>query len=863
MKNIVINKNHRVKHLISILLIIILILSSFILILNTGLATDDHTNSNSISTRAALSGEWTSTKIWADSEQLKTAAVGDIDPTHEGNELVVGGDSQRITMLTGSEFYWQSKMIWYDEWYTNAIDIGDIDPEHEGDEVVTVGWAGQVTIIYWENDKWRTFEIGQRPDYLYDVTIADIDPFTPSNEVLVAGDDGDLGLFNKNGTDDTWTEFVLFHDTDYLHLVTVGEFYPENDGLEILVSGGSSKLSMVYLENGTPVINTIYVDTKLINSAQIGEFYTPHPGNEIVAVTTSDKVIMIYYNGTNWTTQTIFEDINDLYNVKIGDIDPEHEGNEIITSGLSNRLIILNEPKTVNSSEWDTTILSNPGEQNVYLLANAVGDFDPTHDGAEIATVGYLGKVIKTQFEAVDFNVMPVQDTQIVHAGDSAKFEFILTPQGGFNENVDLEIIDNPSPISFLASFDHTTVTLPILVTLQIDIVDTAASGTYVFKINSSNPDENIFHQLELTLILEPSDSPNFEIIARPKSQSVIADFSTEYIIDLVSINNFNVPLDISISRLPTGVNAKFNHSTITPTGSVNLTLQTSTITSNRTYYIPIFAIGPGPVNGGTVIEHSIVLILVVGATGLPDFILETTPYSQTGLINQSVEYNIEVISLFGFKSSVNLDVKNLPNEVTASLETSSVIPTANVSLTLFIDENAVEGNYDLEIVGYYTTIAHSSFVKLTIVREPPDFEFTVNPRHVKINEPWTMEFDVRIYPNNEFSDTLTLTISGLPEDVSWNQDLTPIYVDSITGIGVLIKTTGKTEPGTYNLTFTFTSDSGIEQNDTITLELSEDYGKSIDPEVYIPLLIIEIIIVIIIIIVILIIFLKRKKREN
>ena len=850
--------NFKVKNKISGLLIIILILFS-LLSITTLSSVSGSSEPNYNQTRAVTTGEWTGTKIWADNEQLKTVAIGDIDPTHDGNELVVGGDSQRITMLKGGEYYWQSKMIWYDEWYTNSIDIGDIDPAHDGDEVVTVGWSGQVTMIYWENDSWKTYVIAQMPDYLYDVKIADIDPSTSTKEVMVVGDDSDLTLFNRNGTDDSWTRTKLFHDTDYLHLITVGEFYSQNNGIEILVSGGSSRLTMIYLENETTVTSTIYTDPRLINSAQIGEFYSYNSGNEVVAVTTGDKVIMIYHNGTGWTNETIFEDTNDLYNVKIGDIDPVQEGNEIITGGISNRLIILNEPDP-NSSEWDITILPNPGEQNVYLLANAVGDFDPTHEGDEIATVGYLGKVIKTQFETRDFSFVPVQDTQIVHAGDSVDFELILTSQGGFNENVQLKVTENPSPTKFQASLDHATLSPPNLANLKIDIDGTIAPDTYIFKLNGSNPDGSIYHQLEITLIVKPSDTSNFEIIARPKSQSVIADFSTEYIIDLISINDLNVPLDLSISRLPTGVNAKFNYTTITPTGSVNLTIQTSTITSNRTYYIPVSATSQVPVSGNSKLEHSIVLILIVGATGQQDFILETSPYHKTVFINQSVEYNIEVISLFGFKSAVNLDVYNIPTGVTASFEDNTVIPTANVSLTFFIDENAAEGNYDLEIVGYYTTLDHSSFIKLTIAREPPDYTFTVNPRHVSINEPMTMEFDVRIYPNNELHESLTLTLSGLPSDVSWNQDVTPIYVDSITGIGVLVKTKGETEHGIYNITFTFTSDSGIEHNNTITLELTEDYGKTGDPESFLPLVIIEIMIVIIILIVIILIFVKRKK---
>jgi hypothetical protein len=861
MKSLSIFEKNKIIRFISLLIISLLFFSLLMPFTNIIQAYEMESGSDLKSTRSSIVGEWSSTKIWADQEQLKTVAIGDIDPTNDGNEIVVGGDSQRITMLKGEEVYWGSKMIWYDNWYTNAIEIGDIDPKHEGDEVATVGWDGQVTMIYWKDDNWQTSEIGQRTDYLYDVAIGNVDPLTSTNEVLVVGDDDKLVIYNKNGTNDSWTETEIFQDLDYLHLVTLGDVYPGHEGPEILLSGGSSRLTMVYLENDTVVSKTIFVDERIINAVEVDDFYSGNPGNEIVAVDTNNEIILLYFNGTAWTNQTIFEDTNDLYTVKIGDVDPQNEGLEIVASGLANRLIILNEPDDQNTSDWDTTILPNPGEQNVYLLANAVGDVDPSHEGSEIVTVGYLGKVIITQFEVKDFKIHPVQNTQIVQAGASIDFDFLLSPRGGYDDNVELEVVDNPSPMYLPASFDATTISLPGMARLQIDILEITVTGTYVFKINSSNPDGTIYHELGISLIVESSNSPNFNIFGRPNSRSVIADFSTEYIIEFQSINEFHQPLDISISRLPIGVTAKFNHTTVTPTGSINLTLQTSTITANRTYYLPVHAISKNQLSSGNVIEHSIVLILKVGETGEQDFILETTPFSQKGFINQSVQYNIEVISLFGFKSHVNLEIKNLPDGVISMFSQSFVIPTVNVTLTLSIKEYAVEGDYDLEIVGFYKYTEHSSFVKLSISRETPDFHFIVNPKKVTIHDPSVMEFDVTIYPNSEFSDTLTLTISGLPDDASWNQDLTPIYVDSITGIGVPIKTTGKAEPGIYNLTFTITSDSGVEHNETITLVLADDYGDTMGPEVFFPILICEIMIVIIILIIVVIIYLKRKNK--
>ena len=108
-----------------------MILSNINIIITSSASSDS--NTTSISRGSNFDEAWASTKIWADDEQLKDVAIGDIDPNHDGNEIVVGGDSQRVTMLNGEEYYWNAKRIWYDDWFTNAVEIGDIDPDNEGD----------------------------------------------------------------------------------------------------------------------------------------------------------------------------------------------------------------------------------------------------------------------------------------------------------------------------------------------------------------------------------------------------------------------------------------------------------------------------------------------------------------------------------------------------------------------------------------------------------------------------------------------------------------------------------------------------------------------------------------------------------
>jgi hypothetical protein len=771
-------------------------------------------------TRGVLSDNaWASTKIWADDEQLKDVALGDIDPTHAGNEIVVGGDSQSVTMLNGEEQYWKAKRIWYDDWYTNAVEIGDIDPQRDGEEVVVVGWSGRITMIYWENNEWQTQELNRRMDYLYDVAVGEVIPSVQGNEVLVVGDDGEVSIFtNNNSAGKTWLETVIFQDTDYLHTIAIGDCDPDFEGAEILVAGGSDSITMLYFDNDNWISKTIWTEVKTINSIAIGEFYSGHTGNEIVVVGTSNNAVMLTKNGTLWENNTIWEDTNDLYSVKIGDIDPTNSGNEIVTCGLSNRIVILQAPTVDNASNdttnWDAVVLPAPAEDNVYILATALGDFDPSHDGNEIVTVGYLGKAVKTQYEELDFNLYPVQPTQVVNAGQETEFVIIVTPHGGFDEMVHLELLGAPLPAGVETDLDKDQIKPTAIVKLTVSTSTSTPEGSLEITVKGANSNASIVHQLNLTLIIEPVGTPDFKLSAKPDEQSVVADFSTVFIIDLESMNNYDAQVELFVSRLPTGVTAQFNHTSITPPGTVNLTLQTSTITPNWTYYIPIKA------SDSQDREHSIIITLVVGATGKQDFIMSANPTTQVGLINRTVEYNIEVISLFGFKSMVNLNVIDLPSGVIAKFHPNSVFPTANVTLELNITETTPEGQYDLSIDGYYSNIKHTIIVKLIVIYQAPEFQLSVVPPSSMINVSESAEFKINIIPNSAFRETVTLTIDGLPSNILWNEDLTPVYIETPTELKLKLQTRTSTQLGTYNLTFSIRSESGLEHNATVELEI-------------------------------------------
>jgi hypothetical protein len=77
------------------LISIIMILSNINIIITSSASSDS--NPTSISRGSNFDEIWASAKIWADDEQLKDVAVGDIDPNHDGTAM-----STRTTKATKS-----------------------------------------------------------------------------------------------------------------------------------------------------------------------------------------------------------------------------------------------------------------------------------------------------------------------------------------------------------------------------------------------------------------------------------------------------------------------------------------------------------------------------------------------------------------------------------------------------------------------------------------------------------------------------------------------------------------------------------------------------------------------------------------
>ena len=123
--------------------------------------------------------------------------------------------------------------------------------------------------------------------------------------------------------------------------------------------------------------------------------------------------------------------------------------------------------------------------------------------------------------------------------------------------------------------------------------------------------------------------------------------------------------------------------------------------------------------------------------------------------------------SINGFNSSVNLSVSGLPAGATASFNPASVTPAGSSTLTITTAGGAVPGTYTLTITGVSGSLSHSATVSLTINPPPPDFSLSASPNSLTVPQGSSGSSMITVNAMNGFSGSVTLSGSGLPAGVT------------------------------------------------------------------------------------------------
>jgi hypothetical protein len=774
----------------------------------------DEITINSVNGRSSSSelDTWTMRGLWTDNEELNAVAVGDVDHTHHGDEIVVAGNSNKVTVVYGFGSIWVAEEVYTDDWWITAVAIGDVYPAHPGNEIVIVGWSTKVTLIYKsvETDKWISEVLFQDTDWLYDVAIGDLDPTHEGNEIVWSGDPRILRMLSFSEDTQSWTTKNIWGSPSSLtpadiNVITIGDFNATHPGNECAVAGvlvNKINLTEVFYNDSTGKWNVHDMGKLEKDPLEMvaGDFYAGHPGDELALVSIQRNVMMIYQDleNDNWIKEKLWQDTESIRDIEIMDIFSDRAGNELVVVGYSNSATVVMQPsEDSQNNDWEYQTIFH-GSSN--LNGIAAGEFNAFHSGPEIALLQSTGKVLKLQNIVNDFNMFTPQNVYSVPAGNSITVPIVLIKDGSFSEPVNLSVknADAFSAQGIVASFNQSEFVPPTLVEVRFDVSNETVRGDYDISILGTSQSSTQQVYLNFTLTILPENTPAFNVSVLPKFSSVVADFSTDFGIFSERINSWSDTISYNFRYLPVGMSISIKYPVDAPSRPL-LTVTTTSATSHERFFI--IMTGTGAKNHSY--QHSTVIVLDVLSPS-PDYTLSAVPADVFLNINASAELIIHGFSLFGFNEPISFNFSGLPGGIDIWLQPETFIPTGNSSVTIHSTQAIEIKEYNITISGtaQNSGLKYTTFFRLHINPEPQSFKLDINRSEAFIvYEKETAEIELIITPVADFSGEVNITVSGLKGTMTWNSKISPVLINSEER--VTINLSGLNNSDKYDLTIT------------------------------------------------------------
>ena len=297
------------------------------------------------------------------------------------------------------------------------------------------------------------------------------------------------------------------------------------------------------------------------------------------------------------------------------------------------------------------------------------------------------------------------------------------------------------------------------------------------------------------------SAGPSFSLTADPNTLTIAQGSPGTSTITVVPADGFTDSVSLSATGMPTGVTAKFkpvstaSTSTLTLTAGANATSGTSTITITGV--------------SGSITQTTTVNLTVNG----PTFTLTANPNTISVVQGNQGTSTITVVPVNGFSGSPTLSASGLPSGVTAGFSPN---PTSSTStLTLTVGANATLGTSTITITGKSGSITQTTTLSLTVT-PGPNFSLTPNPNTLTVLQGNQGTSTITVVPSNGFSDSVTLSASGLPSGVTAGFSPNPT-----TSTSTLTLTAGANATlGTATITITGVSGS-ITQTTSLSLTVT------------------------------------------
>jgi hypothetical protein len=253
------------------------------------------------------SGTWDSNFVYFAEVGMGTA-IGDSNPTHPGNEIVVAtemGPTYEIQPpAAGGPGPWPIRTLWDD--FENAgwvVKIGDVDPDTPGNEVVYgTRYSDSILMSHYNGTNQHELNIlftgvntNAGINNMFDIAIGRLFPTLPGKQILGVDESGSLYLVQK--TVNQWHGSILWRDKAPLYAVVAADLLP-SPGDELVVAGASGVVTL--LSNPAPVLDlTASAEGQVLSwTALAGVTYAVETTTNLFSNTSWENLANLVYQGS-------------------------------------------------------------------------------------------------------------------------------------------------------------------------------------------------------------------------------------------------------------------------------------------------------------------------------------------------------------------------------------------------------------------------------------------------------------------------------------------------------------------------------------------------------------------------------------
>jgi hypothetical protein len=419
--------------------------------------------------------------------------------------------------------------------------------------------------------------------------------------------------------------------------------------------------------------------------------------------------------------------------------------------------------------------------------------------------------------------VTPAATTLSVTAGGSVTDVISLAGNSAYAGAVTLSLTGLPSNVS--ASWSSNPVTLASEAgssTLTLKATSAATASTATVTLTATGGGLTVSKQITLQVL----PLPVLTLTPASTSLSLVQGGSVTDAISLAGNSTYSGAVALTVTGLPAGVTASWSSTPVTlanEAGASTLTLKTASTTPASTTTITVTASGDG-----LTVSHQITLQVQAPPT------LTVTPAATSLSVKQGASV-ADAISLAGnssYSGPVTLSVTGLPANVTASWSSSPVTLASEAgssTLTLNATSAAAAATTMITVTASGDGLTVSKQVTLQVLPVPT---LTLTPATASLSVlPGASVTDVfSLAGNASYSGAVTLSVTGLPANVTASWSSSPVALANETGSSTLtLKTTSAAAAATTTLTVTATGD-GLTVSQKIALSVTAPPTLTISP---------------------------------